>query len=76
MDDGNKQGKEFYLNTHNYTLEQVEILSKVLSNKFNFKNTVQSHRNKYRIYIKTESIDLFRSLVYPNFHSSMLYKLY
>lgn len=53
MDDGSKQGTGFHLNTQNYTLEQVELLSKVLLNKFNLKNTIQSHKNGYRIYIRT-----------------------
>ena len=29
MDDGPKQGKGFHLNTYNYTLEEVQLLSKV-----------------------------------------------
>jgi hypothetical protein len=37
MDNNNKQGKEFHLNTQNYTLEQVKTLSKVLLNKSNLK---------------------------------------
>jgi hypothetical protein len=37
IDNGNKQDKKFHLNTHNYTLKQVEVLFKILSNKFNLK---------------------------------------
>jgi hypothetical protein len=35
MDDGSKQNKGFHFNTHGYKLEQVELLSKALLNKFN-----------------------------------------
>lgn len=75
MDDGNKQGKGFHFNTNSYTLEEVELLSKVLLNKFNLNNSIHPHKNGYRIYIKSNSMNQFRLLVLPYFHSSMLYKL-
>ena len=75
MDDGSKQAKGFHLNTQNYTLEGVKILSEVLLTKFNLDNSIQSHKNGYRIYIKVNSKDNFVNLVRPYFHSSMLYKL-
>lgn len=75
MDDGSKQGKGFHLNTYNYTLEEVQLLSKVLLTKFNLNNSIHSHKNGHRIYIKSNSMNTFKSLVFPYFHSSMLYKL-
>lgn len=75
MDDGNKQGSGFLLNTHSFTQSEVELLSKILLNKFNLVNTIQINKNGYRIYIKTQSIVIFKSLVTPYFHSTILYKL-
>lgn len=76
MDDGNKQGSGFHLNTHGFTQEEVNLLSKVLLEKFNLINSIQYHNNGYRIYIFTESINKFRILVIEHFHESIKYKLY
>lgn len=51
MDNGNKQGSGFHLNTQAFTLEKVQLLSNVLINKFEIHNTIQHHKNGYRIYI-------------------------
>ena len=56
-------------------LLETKILSDVLFNKFNLNNSIQSHKNGYRIYIKVNSKDNFIKLVKPYFHPSMLYKL-
>jgi hypothetical protein len=75
MDDGNKQGSGFHLNTQAFTLEEVELLSNVLINKFGIQNTIQHHKNGYRIYILSKSMESFKFLVKPYFHNSMIYKL-
>jgi hypothetical protein len=75
MDDGGKAGSGFHFYTHSFSLNEVKILSNMLTNKFNLKNSIQSNKNGYRIYIWSKSMELFKSLVESNFHSSMLYKL-
>jgi len=75
MDDGSKAGSGFHYNTQGLTIEEVTMLSNILLNKFKLINTIQKHRNGYRIYISSKSMDNFRALVTPYFHSSMMYKL-
>jgi hypothetical protein len=75
MDDGLKIKEDFHLNTHSFTINEVELLSKILLKKFDIKSTIQSHKNSYRIYIIVESMNLFRNIVKPYFYESMLYKL-
>ena len=76
MDDGNKKDKNFKLSTYSYTLNEVELLIKVLKENFDLNCTSQLWmKDKYTIYIKSDSMDKFRSLVTPHFHESMMYKL-
>lgn len=75
MDDGGKAGSGFHYNTQSFSLSEVQMLSSVLLNKFGLINTIQSHKNGYRVYITSKSMDNFRNLVKPHFHASMWYKL-
>jgi len=89
MDDGSKVGPGFHLNTLSYTglrpaaqliirsaLSEVELLVKVLKENFDLNCSInKGGKDQYRIYIRTNSMEKFRSLVTPHFHESMLYKL-
>jgi len=76
MDDGNKNKKNFYLNTDSLSLDEVQLLIKVLKDNFDLDCTFHVKRKgQYRIFIQVKSMDRFRSLVYPYFHPSMYYKL-
>jgi hypothetical protein len=76
MDDGSKHENGFHLNTDSYTLSEVELLIKVLKENFDLNCTSHKRsKDRYRIYIKVDSMNKFRSLVTPHFHSSMMYKL-
>jgi len=76
MDDGCKHRKNFYLNTDSFTLEDTLLLIKVLKDNFDLNCTYQVKRKgQYRIYIKRNSIEKFKTLVTPYFHRSLLYKL-
>lgn len=76
MDDGCKHNSGFYFCTDSYTFTEVELLIKVLKENFDLNCTPQERiKGQYRIYIKTNSMEKFRSLVTPHFRSSMLYKL-
>lgn len=76
MDDGNKKENAFYLNTDSYTFNEVELLIKVLKQKFDLNCTYHKRgKDSYRIYIKFDSMTKFKSLVAPHFHDSMMYKL-
>lgn len=76
MDDGCKHNSGFHLCTDSYTLSEIELLIKVLKQNFDLNCTYNKiGEDKYRIYIRTNSMNKFRSLVTPHFHPSMMYKL-
>ena len=76
MEDGCKSRNNFYLNTDSCTLNEVELLIKVLKSNFDLNCTYHIKRKgQYRIYILSDSMDKFRALVTPHFHESMMYKL-
>lgn len=75
MDNGNKKEFGFELNTHSFTELEVEELLRILQLKFNLNCTIQPNRGHNRIYIRSNSMDVFRDLVRPYFHFSMTYKL-
>lgn len=66
LDDGFIQGNNFRFCTDSFTLNEVELLIKVLKDNFDLNCSSQIRsKNKYhyRIYIKSDSMDKFRSLV-------------
>jgi hypothetical protein len=60
-----------------FTLAEVELLVKILKDKFNLDCTIQLLKasNNYSIYIKSSSIFTLRELLLPYIHPSMKYKL-
>jgi hypothetical protein len=77
MDDGSKMGSGFIFCTDSNSLCEVELLVKVLKDKFNLFISIHIGGNSknHRIYIKANDMAQFRSLVTPHFHPSMSYKL-
>lgn len=75
MDDGSKTNSGFVLCTDSYLLNEVELLIKVLKDNFDLNCNIHKVNGNYRIYINSDSMNKFRSLVTPYFHESMLYKV-
>jgi hypothetical protein len=76
QDDGAKDRSSFVLCTDSFSMEEVNILAEALRNNFNLDCTVRRNGIKaFRINIRANSIELFRTLVSPYFHSSMRYKI-
>jgi len=76
MDDGYKIKNNFGFSTEGYTKEDVELLRKVMLNKFSLDSSLHNANNgRYRLYIKTNSMRKFKELVEPHFHPSMVYKI-
>ena len=66
--------------TDNYTLAEVEVLIKALSNRYNLKCSIHKKKGKSeriynRIYIKKDSLDILKPLIIPYIHTSFLYKI-
>ena len=76
MDDGNKTGTGFRLNTQSFTKVENLLLIQILKEKFDLDCSLHlSGNNQQRIYIKSRSMLKFKDLVSPYFHESMVYKL-
>lgn len=80
MDDGFKSGNAVVLCTESFTLDEVELLKKVLEFKFELKVSIQNRKTSggiqgYRLSISSYSRDKLISLVEPYFIPSIKYKL-
>lgn len=76
IDDGKKVGYGFGVCTHNFTPTEVYRLAGLLHYKFNLQCSVHTvNKTSKIIYIKAESIPLFRSIVAPHFVGCIKYKL-
>lgn len=76
MDDGNKVGSGFRLNTQSFTKEENLFLINVLKENFGLKCSLHTHsKGLYRIYISSKSMSNFRDLVSLYFVPSMMYKI-
>uniref|UniRef100_UPI002237B00A LAGLIDADG endonuclease n=1 Tax=Ramaria cf. rubripermanens TaxID=2016387 RepID=UPI002237B00A len=76
MDDGSLSESGFYFYTLSYSIEEHLILHKILNSKFNLETNFHKHGNKYKLYIRSKSMPIFRFIVYPYFIESFYYKLY
>lgn len=69
------KGYAFNLHTEGYSIDEVYLLAGMLHYRFNLHCTVQNNKRGPRLYIRAKSLQLFKRLVSPYFHPSMLYKL-
>ena len=63
------------LNTHSFSIAEVELLINVLTTKFGLICKIRFHREKPLIYISKKSLKLLQVIVKPYFVPSMLYKI-
>ena len=75
MCDGNFNQTGVVLNTQCFSFYEVEILVKVLTDKYGFKVSSNRDHNNYVILFWKRSIPLLQSIVSPYMHPSMLYKI-
>ena len=79
QDDGGADRSGFVFYTNNFTKEDVELLVKVLKDKFLLDCSIHTRNDKVRkpyvIYIKANSRERFKSLVEPYVISHFSYKL-
>jgi hypothetical protein len=72
MDDGYKSVNGFYICTESFSLNDNEILKKVLKNKFNLECGIHKHTNGPRLYIFNHSkfilLELIRPYLIPHFY--------
>lgn len=77
MDDGSSKGKGASIATNCFTLEEVNFLCKVLKSKYNIiaKSNKSGKDKGHIIYIHSNSMKLFTSIVKPYLLPSLYYKL-
>lgn len=75
MDDGAWTRAGFYLHTSGFSFNEVYLLAAMLHYRFGIVCTVQTKESQPILYITAKSMGIFRELVTPHFHPSMLYKL-
>lgn len=76
MDDGFRTKNIFKFCTNCFSLRDLHILQDMLKRNFNINTTLQKTSNKgYYIYIRTESLPTFISLISPYICDTMKYKI-
>ena len=77
MDDGMLAKPGVRIASNSFNLKEIELLVKILNDKFNLHCTIQYLKsiNKYSIYIKALSIPHLIKIILPYTHKSMYYKL-
>lgn len=78
MDDGSYKSldhKTYIIHTLGYSKKDLNLLKEAFKKKFDIDVALHRQSNKWRIYIKSASANLFRSIIYPYIISSMKYKL-
>ena len=76
MDDSYKHSSGLSICTESYSEQEVLLLISFLKEKFNIdSNPMKRNSNKFRIYIKSKSLNDLRKLVSPYFLPSMMYKI-
>jgi len=75
MDDGSWTPSGFYFHTEGFTFKECNLLVAMLHYRFGLFSTIQQHAGKSMIKIAGKSMPLFRNIVTPHFHQSMLNKL-
>lgn len=77
MDDGSldTSGRCYYLHTQGFQRSESEMLCEVLKQKLNIIATVQKDKDSWRIYIRRESAEAFRTLIKPYILSCFNYRI-
>ena len=75
MHDGSRAPNGYYFHTEGFTLKECYLLVAMLPYCFGLFSTIQQHAGKPMIKVAAKSMPLFRSIVTPHFHQSMLYEL-
>lgn len=75
MDDGYKSKGNYVLCTNGFTINDQKFLQNLLI-KLNVNTTIQKHGIYHRLYVRTDSVENFTTLILPYICDSMKYKLH
>lgn len=77
MDDGglkSHQSKGVILHTHSFSMEEVQFVCNILTDKWNLSCWPRVQKDGIQIYISGKSYETLRELIYPYLISDMYYK--
>lgn len=77
QDDGSKSSSGLKIATNNFTFDEVNILARVLRDKYKLKVSVikAGALNQFNLYISKNSMKDLAEIIKPHLHPSMNYKL-
>jgi hypothetical protein len=77
MDDGGAVSYGLKLATNSFTLQEVELLCKIINHKYRIvaRHVSAGVPNQHLIYIPASSMPTLANIVRPHMHPSMYYKL-
>lgn len=78
MDDGSiksNQHRTVLLNTHSFSDHDLNRLQGVLKDRYAIKSSIRKQKDGNQLYLTSETVDLFLSLIKPYMIESMEYKL-
>jgi len=75
MDDGTATPEGFYFSTHSFSLSEQHVLQQILWLNFGLHTAVHKQGKYYRLYVRAQSMNKFRSIVSPYFAPWFEYKL-
>jgi hypothetical protein len=75
MDDGGADYAGLDLQTHNFGLEEVELLVATLAERLKVTATTRANKGRWIIYIPASSVGAFRSAIEPHMLPELRYKL-
>jgi hypothetical protein len=77
MDDGGWTNSGVRISCNSFTLKEIQYIIQIFKSKFDLNCTIQNIyiKDKYSIYIKSNSILKLREITLPYIHHSMKYKL-
>ena len=76
MDDGTKNKSSYYISTNGFSFKDQEVLMDMLFKNFGIISSLHKNKDKYVLYIRAESRELFTEIISPYICESMKYKLY
>ena len=75
MDDGHLNGKYAVFHTEGFSLEEIQLLSDMLRNKFGLENSIRDTGRGYVIALTTKATKLLHLMIAPYIVNCMKYKL-
>jgi len=75
MDDGCFDRNTIILNTHNFGVKEIEILRKVMSEKFKLRWSINKDRTKWRMRLRKNDFPQMKRLIEKYIIPSMRYKM-